>query len=67
MLQHGSMSVHEQVRVFYTVELCDLYKHLFSLEKKHTHTHTNTQYILLLLDILHLLVLSLQNLLKLLV
>jgi len=68
MLEHGSMSVHEQVRVFYTVELCELYEHLFSLKKKkntHTHTHTNTQYISLLLDILHFLALSLQNLLKL--
>lgn len=39
MLQHGSMSVHEQVRVFYTVELCELYEHLFfdGGEKKHTH------------------------------
>jgi len=24
MLQHGSVSVREQVRVFYTVELCEL-------------------------------------------
>ena len=37
MLQHGSMSVREQVHVFYTVELCELYKHLFSLKNTHTH------------------------------
>ena len=67
MLQHGSTSVQEQVRVFYTVALCELYKHLFSLKNTHTHTHTNTQYISLLLNFLHLLVLSLQNLLQLLV
>jgi len=40
---------------------------IFFEKHTHTHTHTNTQYILLVLNFLHLLVLSLQNLLKLLV
>jgi hypothetical protein len=60
------MSVHEQVFIFYTAELCELYKHLFSLKNRHTHTHThtNTYYISLILNLLHLLVQWLQILLK---